>query len=136
MTKKIKKSKKDKTKKEKTKGSKQTKILSQGAAKILRNKKIIQKINDHKEKIKNELKNSTKDAEGSKLEEKNDKNNSQNEEDRLAMEILGFTSFSSTKNKNHSKTNVDGFYKASVHHRKYRQYMNRKGGYNRPLENT
>lgn len=48
------------------------------------------------------------------------------------MKMMGFCSFDTTKNKK-----VDGNDVGAVHvilKRKYRQYMNRKGGFNRPLD--
>ena len=48
------------------------------------------------------------------------------------MKVMGFDSFDSTKNKK-----VKGNQVGDVHvvvKRKYRQYMNRKGGFNRPLD--
>lgn len=48
------------------------------------------------------------------------------------MKAMGFCGFDSTKNKK-----VDGNDVGEVHvilKRKYRQYMNRKGGFNRPLD--
>lgn len=48
------------------------------------------------------------------------------------MKMMGFCGFDSTKNKK-----VDGNEAGEVHvilKRKYRQYMNRKGGFNRPLD--
>ena len=48
------------------------------------------------------------------------------------MKLMGFTTFDTTKNKQ-----VTGNANGAVHvavKRKYRQYMNRKGGFNRPLD--
>lgn len=48
------------------------------------------------------------------------------------MKAMGFCGFDTTKNKK-----VDGNDAGEVHvilKRKYRQYMNRKGGFNRPLD--
>jgi len=48
------------------------------------------------------------------------------------MRVMGFGSFDTTKNKK-----VKGNNAGAVHvlvKRKYRQYMNRKGGFNRPLD--
>lgn len=48
------------------------------------------------------------------------------------MKTMGFCGFDTTKNKK-----VDGNDSGEVHvilKRKYRQYMNRKGGFNRPLD--
>ena len=56
------------------------------------------------------------------------------EEEIEMMRIMGFGSFDTTKN-----TKVKGNASGAVHvlvKRKYRQYMNRKGGFNRPLDYT
>jgi U4/U6.U5 tri-snRNP-associated protein 3 len=48
------------------------------------------------------------------------------------MQLMGFSNFDSTKNK-HVDGNVQGEAKLN-RPRKYRQYMNRRGGFNRPLD--
>lgn len=48
------------------------------------------------------------------------------------MKIMGFGGFDSTKNKKVKGNDVGAVHK--VNKRKYRQYMNRKGGFNRPLD--
>lgn len=53
-------------------------------------------------------------------------------EEKDMMKLMGFCSFDSTKGKK-----VEGNDVGEVHvilKRKYRQYMNRKGGFNRPLD--
>lgn len=54
-------------------------------------------------------------------------------EDEIAMmKLMGFAGFDSTKGKK-----VNNNDSGAVHHvvvRKYRQYMNRRGGFNRPLD--
>lgn len=55
-----------------------------------------------------------------------------NPDEQEMMRQMGFCSFSTTKGKK-----VDGNDVGAVHvilKRKYRQYMNRKGGFNRPLD--
>lgn len=47
---------------------------------------------------------------------------------------LGFTGFGTTKGK-HVKGNGETLAKLIAVKRKYRQYMNRAGGFNRPLDN-
>ena len=50
------------------------------------------------------------------------------------MKIMGFAGFNTSKNKK-----VDGNDHGEIHvtvKRRYRQYMNRKGGFNRPLDAT
>lgn len=57
------------------------------------------------------------------------------EADRRAMEALGLpTEFSSTKGKKVEGANVSAA--RVVRKRKYRQYMNRRGGFNRPLDGS
>uniref|UniRef100_A0A1B6H4T4 U4/U6.U5 small nuclear ribonucleoprotein 27 kDa protein n=1 Tax=Cuerna arida TaxID=1464854 RepID=A0A1B6H4T4_9HEMI len=54
------------------------------------------------------------------------------QEEQEMMKMLGFCSFDTTQGKK-----VDGNEDGAVHvilKRKYRQYMNRKGGFNRPLD--
>lgn len=54
------------------------------------------------------------------------------EDEQEMMRLMGFCSFDTTKGKK-----VDGNDVGTVHvilKRKYRQYMNRKGGFNRPLD--
>lgn len=53
-------------------------------------------------------------------------------DDEEMMKMMGFSGFDTTKNKA-VDGNVDGFAKVNKP-RKYRQYMNRKGGFNRPLD--
>ena len=48
------------------------------------------------------------------------------------MKIMGFAGFKTTKNKKVEGNDVSGVHLQSK--RKYRQYMNRKGGFNRPLD--
>ena len=59
----------------------------------------------------------------------------ENEEDEL-QKLMGFSGFDSTKGKivydNHEKANIGAVSKHKK--REYRQYMNRKGGFNRLLD--
>ncbi|XP_028037488.1 U4/U6.U5 small nuclear ribonucleoprotein 27 kDa protein [Bombyx mandarina] len=53
-------------------------------------------------------------------------------EEQEMLKVMGFCGFDTTKGKK-----VDGNVEGDVHvvlKRKYRQYMNRKGGFNRPLD--
>ncbi|XP_073696952.1 U4/U6.U5 small nuclear ribonucleoprotein 27 kDa protein [Garra rufa] len=55
------------------------------------------------------------------------------EEEIEMMKLMGFGSFDSTKGK--KKERSDSAFAVNVSQkRKYRQYMNRKGGFNRPLD--
>eukprot|EP01056_Protomagalhaensia_sp_Gyna25_P001657 Protomagalhaensia_sp_Gyna_25__1656@NODE_185_length_4558_cov_389_890020_g144_i0_p3_GENE_NODE_185_length_4558_cov_389_890020_g144_i0NODE_185_length_4558_cov_389_890020_g144_i0_p3_ORF_typecomplete_len352_score62_87SNRNP27/PF08648_12/6_2e24_NODE_185_length_4558_cov_389_890020_g144_i024103465 len=53
------------------------------------------------------------------------------EESALIQEVMGFSTFQSSKGKQHNVA-VDGGVSKKTK-RKYRQYMNRRGGFNRPL---
>jgi len=58
------------------------------------------------------------------------------EEEIAMMKMMGFSGFSTTKGKPVAG-NATGDAAGAVHKvvkRKYRQYMNRKGGFNRPLD--
>jgi len=56
----------------------------------------------------------------------------QAEDEASMMKLMGFTDFNTTKGK-HVKGN-DTYAANIVQKRKYRQYMNRRGGFNRPLD--
>lgn len=49
--------------------------------------------------------------------------------------LFGFGDFDTSKFKDHSATSVEAVHKSKSVQSQYRQYMNRKGGYNRPLDN-
>lgn len=50
------------------------------------------------------------------------------------MAVMGFSSFTSSKKKDHTKSSVEAVFKNSAVARKYRQYMNRPGNFNRKLD--
>jgi len=50
------------------------------------------------------------------------------------MKIMGFGNFDTTKGKPVAGNNAGTAAAQVMHKRKYRQYMNRKGGFNRPLD--
>lgn len=54
------------------------------------------------------------------------------DEDKMMQQIMGFQTFDSTKGKKVDGNNTYATNKKVE--RKYRQYMNRKGGFNRPLD--
>lgn len=54
-------------------------------------------------------------------------------QEELMKQMLGFTGFNSTKGKKVEGNDKIGKIRV-VKKRKYRQYMNRKGGFNRPLD--
>lgn len=47
---------------------------------------------------------------------------------------MGFSSFSTSKNKDHTKSSCEGVRKNKTTQRKYRQYENRRGGMDRKLD--
>lgn len=53
-------------------------------------------------------------------------------EEQEMLKLMGFGNFDSTKGKKVPGNNVSAVH--VIHKRKYRQYMNRKGGFNRPLD--
>uniref|UniRef100_A0A672RBR1 U4/U6.U5 small nuclear ribonucleoprotein 27 kDa protein n=1 Tax=Sinocyclocheilus grahami TaxID=75366 RepID=A0A672RBR1_SINGR len=55
------------------------------------------------------------------------------EEEIEMMKLMGFGAFDSTKGKKKEGSNAAFAFNVSQK-RKYRQYMNRKGGFNRPLD--
>lgn len=70
--------------------------------------------------------------EAPKQQIKEEKFDTLKEEKDLLAKVMGFSSFDSTKGKM-----VPGNQIGAVHvvkKRRYRQYMNRKGGFNRPLD--
>jgi len=56
-----------------------------------------------------------------------------NQDDEAMMAMMGMTGFGSTKGK-HVEGNQEGAAKIKKE-RTWRQYMNRRGGFNRPLDN-
>lgn len=48
--------------------------------------------------------------------------------------MIGITTFSSTKGKDHTATSKETVFLNRKEKRKYRRYMNRKGGFNRALD--
>lgn len=50
--------------------------------------------------------------------------------------IFGFCDFDSTKNSSHVESDVFGVFKGSKVKSKFRQYMNRKGGFNKVLDKS
>ncbi|KAL5367024.1 hypothetical protein CPHLJ_8g2880 [Cryptosporidium parvum] len=60
--------------------------------------------------------------------------NSPLSESEVIKEMFGIERFETSKNKNHSTSSLSCFSIKSK--RKYRQYMNRPGGFNRPLSPT
>merc|ERR1740115_513675 len=53
-------------------------------------------------------------------------------EDQMLVKMMGFSAFDSTKGKDHSGSDLSDVKRATK--RQYRQYMNRRGGFNRPLD--
>lgn len=65
-------------------------------------------------------------------EEAHDKDEQVGEEEKEMAKLLGFSSFDTTKGKKVPGNQVGAV--RVVKKRRYRQYMNRKGGFNRPLD--
>lgn len=55
------------------------------------------------------------------------------EDEAMIAQLMGFSGFDSTKGKHVPGADVSAADIKKI--RQYRQYMNRKGGFNRPLEN-
>ncbi|KNG78752.1 hypothetical protein PFMG_04918, partial [Plasmodium falciparum IGH-CR14] len=97
-----------------------------------------EKDHDNKNKNQNQDKNQSQDK--YQNEEKNNdilNDNILNEElseGEMIKRIMGISEFSTTYNKCHKSTDISGINKRTK--RKYRQYMNRRGGFNRPLSPT
>jgi U4/U6.U5 tri-snRNP-associated protein 3 len=55
-------------------------------------------------------------------------------EDAMMQQMLGFSNFDTSKGKDHATSDEWMIKRRSK--RKYRQYMNRRGGFNRPLDSV
>lgn len=77
----------------------------------------------------------SKNPEGQKVEEEEEFELIE-EEDTDMMQVLGFGGFATTKDQNHDMGEMfeSMAWKNSNYSRKYRQYMNRRGGFNKPLD--
>mmetsp|Transcript_104847 Transcript_104847/g.272826 ORF Transcript_104847/g.272826 Transcript_104847/m.272826 type:complete len:158 (+) Transcript_104847:76-549(+) len=53
-------------------------------------------------------------------------------EDQMLVKMMGFSAFDSSKGRDHSTSDLSDVKRATK--RQYRQYMNRRGGFNRPLD--
>jgi len=56
------------------------------------------------------------------------------DDEEMMRRMFGFSGFSSTKGQDHTETAEESVRKNSHQQRKYRQYMNRRGGFNRNLD--
>ena len=52
-------------------------------------------------------------------------------DDELLLKLFNFSDFSSSKNKSHVDSDLSGVFKGKQVKRVYRQYMNRRGGFNK-----
>jgi len=50
------------------------------------------------------------------------------------QKLMGFSSFITSKNKNHTKSACEAVFKNSKERREYRQYNYRRGGFDRNLD--
>eukprot|EP00933_Yihiella_yeosuensis_P056929 TRINITY_DN5638_c0_g1_i1.p1 TRINITY_DN5638_c0_g1~~TRINITY_DN5638_c0_g1_i1.p1 ORF type:complete len:149 (+),score=47.25 TRINITY_DN5638_c0_g1_i1:94-540(+) len=53
-------------------------------------------------------------------------------EEQMLSKMMGFSAFDSSKGKDHATSDLSDVKRATK--RQYRQYMNRRGGFNRPLD--
>mmetsp|Transcript_68184 Transcript_68184/g.200224 ORF Transcript_68184/g.200224 Transcript_68184/m.200224 type:complete len:145 (-) Transcript_68184:126-560(-) len=53
-------------------------------------------------------------------------------EEQMMAKMMGFNAFDTSKGKDHSGSDLSDVKRATK--RQYRQYMNRRGGFNRPLD--
>lgn len=69
----------------------------------------------------------------------NDDDNADTDTQQL-MQVMGFSSFTSSKNKSHVDSDMWGTFKGKQMKRDYRQYMNKKGSFNKnfvkPMQNA
>ena len=69
-------------------------------------------------------------------EDKNTSESSNDSTEEQLKRLFNFTDFSSTKNKSHVESDMSGVFKGKNVKREYRQYMKRRGGFNKNLEKT
>ena len=69
-------------------------------------------------------------------EDKNTSESSNDSTEEQLKRLFNFTDFSSTKNKSHVESDMSGVFKGKNVKREYRQYMNRRGGFNKNLAKT
>lgn len=63
-----------------------------------------------------------------------DRDSEEEQELELMHRTMGFKGFDTSKLKDHNDSSVEGVFKYSKMRRKYRQYLNRRGGYNKELD--
>lgn len=83
-----------------------------------------------KKNIKNSNSTANKDIANNNLESK--ANIEENENDKIKR-ILGFNDFSTTKNKSHTHSDLSGAFNGAKLKSRFRQYVNRRCGFNKPL---
>lgn len=83
---------------------------------------------------KNDNLKSNQSRKNAKKADEEEDNKEDNLETNLIKKMMGFSGFGSTKNKKVEGTDCYGVHK--IQHNEYRQYINRKKGFNRPLSPT
>ena len=88
-----------------------------------------------KHQLNNSSKNKTKSNHHNSQKEQITNSERDNEKEVSSEEMLkklfNFTDFSSSKNKSHVDSDLSGVFKGKNVKRVYRQYMNRRGGFNK-----
>ncbi|SBT32811.1 conserved protein, unknown function [Plasmodium ovale wallikeri] len=91
--------------------------------------------NEQNVNVKNNQNNEPPHVKNNKPNDSDTSNESEREEDlsegELLKKMMGITEFATSENKCHNQTDMSGINRRTK--RKYRQYMNRRGGFNRPL---
>ena len=59
----------------------------------------------------------------------------ENSEENELKQFFGFIEFETTKEKSHVDSDLSAVFKSKSGKHKYRQFMNRRGGFNRVLDN-
>ena len=67
------------------------------------------------------------------IEDKNTSESSNESTEEQLKKLFNFSDFSSTKNQSHVDSDMSGVFKGKNVKREYRQYMNRRGGFNKNL---
>lgn len=104
--------------------------------------------NEDKSEKYNERNNKYKDNKSYKQKDKNISNNKSdvnlnssvldeidlNTDEGKLLKYFGFNEFNTSKNKDHRHSDLSGVFLGSKVKSKFRQYMNRKGGFNKTLD--
>lgn len=88
-------------------------------------------VTEEKEKASDEEEVNDEEKMSISSEDGGGESSSEDAETKMMREMMGISSFDTTKNRAHTDEDISGVRRRTK--RKYRQYMNRKGGFNRPL---